>query len=42
VNTVVKLGLTLAIGRGAYRRYAAAGLTLVAAALAAGLWISQK
>jgi len=42
VNTVVKLGLTLVIGRGAYRRYAAAGLTLVAAAIAAGLWVSQK
>jgi uncharacterized membrane protein (DUF4010 family) len=42
VNTFVKLGLALAIGRGAYRRYAAAGLTLVAAAIAAGLWVSYK
>jgi uncharacterized membrane protein (DUF4010 family) len=42
VNTLVKLGLTLAIGRGAYRRYAAVGLSLVAAALAGGLWLSQK
>jgi uncharacterized membrane protein (DUF4010 family) len=42
VNTVVKLGFALAIGRGAYRRYAAAGLSVLAIALAAGLWISQK
>ena len=37
VNTLVKLGLALAIGRGAYRRYAAIGLTLVATALGGAL-----
>ena len=37
VNTLVKLGLALTIGRGAYRRYAAIGLTLVAAALGGAL-----
>ena len=41
VNTLVKLGLAIAIGRGAYRRYAAIGLSLVATALAAGLWLGH-
>lgn len=41
VNTLVKLGLALAIGRGAYRRYVAIGLTMVALALAGGLWLAR-
>lgn len=42
VNTLVKLGLALAIGRGAYRKYAAAGLAVLAIALAAGLWLQVR
>ena len=37
VNTLVKLGLALAIGRGAYRGYVAIGLALIAAALGGAL-----
>lgn len=36
-NTLVKLGLVLAIGRGGYRLRAGVGLTLIAAALAAAI-----
>jgi uncharacterized membrane protein (DUF4010 family) len=38
-NTVVKLAITLAVGRGRYRPLAAAGLALMGAAIAAGLYL---
>jgi uncharacterized membrane protein (DUF4010 family) len=39
-NTVVKLAIALALGRGTFRRLSAAGLALIAAALAAGgVWL---
>jgi uncharacterized membrane protein (DUF4010 family) len=40
-NTLVKLGMTIAIGRGHFRPVAAAGLTAMAAALAAAIvWMA--
>jgi uncharacterized membrane protein (DUF4010 family) len=39
VNTLVKLGLALTIGRGAYRKYVAIGLTMVAIAIAGAIWM---
>jgi uncharacterized membrane protein (DUF4010 family) len=39
VNTVVKLGLAVVLGRGSYRPLAAAGLALTAFALAGALYV---
>ena len=39
VNTVVKFGLAVVFGRGAYRPLAAGGLLLIAALLGGGLWL---
>jgi uncharacterized membrane protein (DUF4010 family) len=38
MNTFVKLGLTVVVGRGSFRAYAAIGLALIAAALGGSLW----
>lgn len=38
-NTMLKLGVSVALGGGKFRRVAALGLVLMAAALAVGLWI---
>jgi uncharacterized membrane protein (DUF4010 family) len=39
VNTLVKFGLAVVFGRGAYRPLAAGGLLLIAALLGGGLWL---
>jgi uncharacterized membrane protein (DUF4010 family) len=41
-NTCVKLGITLAIGRGRFRVLTAAGLTAIGVALAGALWLSTS
>jgi len=40
-NTLIKTGLALAIGRGGFRRWAVAGLLLLAAASTLGLWLGS-
>lgn len=42
VNTIVKLGIALAFGRGTYRPLAAGGLLLMAVLLAAGVWLTAS
>ncbi len=37
-NTMVKLGISLIVGKGAFRRYAASGMTATAMVLVAALW----
>jgi uncharacterized membrane protein (DUF4010 family) len=41
-NTVLKLGVALALGSNAFRRRAAPGLASLALALALGLWIAGR
>jgi uncharacterized membrane protein (DUF4010 family) len=38
-NTLFKLGLAVALGRGRYRKFAAAGIGVLAATTAAALWV---
>lgn len=42
VNTVVKLGIALAVGRGRFRPLAGIGLTLIAVALGTAFWIGGQ
>ncbi|HEX7939600.1 MAG TPA: DUF4010 domain-containing protein, partial [Gemmatimonadaceae bacterium] len=40
-NTVVKAGIALVVGRGAFRRRAVLGLTILALSSAFGLWLGR-
>jgi hypothetical protein len=41
-NTILKLGVSMLLGAPAFRRVAATGLALMAAASALGLWVGRS